>query len=155
MKKQRIYLDTSVFGGLYDEEFQEFTKPLFQRIKKSEFELIFSNVTEQELENAPEKIRATIELLPKNSTEFVKSDIEAAQLAKRYIEEGVVGPTSYADCLHIALATIHNANILVSWNFKHIVNVVRIIGYNSVNILVGYKPIDIRSPRELMTYEKE
>lgn len=155
MKKQRIYLDTSVFGGLHDEEFQKFTKPLFERIKKSEFEIIFSNITEHELENAPESIKATTELLPKNSTDYVKSDIETAELAKKYIEEGVVGPTSYADCLHIALATIHNANILVSWNFKHIVNVVRIVGYNSVNIAEGYKPIDIRSPRELMTYETE
>src|SRR5690606_1096736 len=153
MKKQRIYLDTSVFGGLHDEEFQDYTEPLFERIRKSEFEIIFSNITERELENAPEKIRATTKLLPTNSTLYVKSDIEAAQLAKKYINEGVVGPTSYADCLHIALATIHNANILVSWNFKHIVNVIRIVGYNSVNIVEGYKQIDVRSPRELMTYE--
>jgi len=153
MKKQRIYLDTSIFGGLYDEEFKEYTEPLFERIKKSEFEIIYSNVTKQELENAPDRIRATVELLPKDSTVYVKSDIESANLAKKYIDEGVVGPISYADCLHIALATIHNANILISWNFKHIVNVVRIVGYNSVNIAEGYKPIDIRSPRELMTYE--
>jgi len=153
MKKQRIYLDTSVFGGLHDEEFKEFTKPLFERIKNSEFEIILSNITEQELENAPKKIKETTELLPNESTEYVKSDIETAELAKKYIEEGVVGATSYADCLHIALATKHNANILVSWNFKHIVNVVRIVGYNSVNTSEGYKPIDIRSPRELINYE--
>ena len=153
MKKQRIYLDTSVFGGLHDEEFQEYTQLLFKRIKNSEFEIIQSNVTEDELESAPEKIRATTKLLPKNMTKYVKSDIESAILAKRYIEEGVVGATSYADCLHIALATIHNANILVSWNFKHIVNVVRIVGYNAVNLSEGYKQIDIRSPRELVIYE--
>ena len=64
MKKQRIYLDTSVFGGLYDEEFKEFTEPLFERIKNSEFEIIHSNITEEELKNAPEKIRATTKLLP-------------------------------------------------------------------------------------------
>jgi hypothetical protein len=74
-------------------------------------------------------------------------------LAKKYIEDGVVGATSYADCLHIALATIHNVNILISWNFKHFVNVIRIVGYNSVNLSEGYKQIDIRSPRELLTYE--
>lgn len=153
MKKQRIYLDTSVFGGLYDEEFKEFTEPLFERIKNSEFEIIHSNLTDQELENAPESIRTTTKLLPKNSTVYVKSDIETVNLAKRYIEEGVVGATSFADCLHIALATKHNVNILISWNFKHIVNVVRIVGYNSVNTSEGYKPIDIRSPRELMKYE--
>lgn len=87
MKKQRIYIDTSVFGGLYDEEFKEFTEPLFERIKKSEFEVIHSNITEQELENAPEKIKATTKLLPDDSTEYVKSDIETANLAKKYIEE--------------------------------------------------------------------
>ena len=146
-------MDTSIFGGLYDVEFQEFTEPLFERIRNSEFKIIHSNVTDKELENAPDKIKATTKLLPKESTEYIKSDVESAKLAKRYIEEGVVGATSYTDCLHIALATIHNANILVSWNFKHIVNVVRIIGYNSVNLLEGYKQIDIRSPRELMTYE--
>ena len=124
-----------------------------KRIQNAEFEIIHSNVTEQELENAPEKIRSITKLLPKNLTEYVKSDIETANLAKKYIEEGVVGKTSYADCLHIALATKYNANILISWNFKHIVNVVRIIGYNSVNISEGYKPIDIRSPRELINYE--
>lgn len=153
MKKQRIYLDTSVFGGLHDVEFKEFTKPLFERIKNAEFEIIFSNITGQELENAPKKIRETTKLIPDDSTEYVKSDVETAELAKKYIEERVVGATSYADCLHIALATKHNANILVSWNFKHIVNVDRIVGYNSVNTSEGYKPIDIRSPRELINYE--
>ena len=64
-----------------------------------------------------------------------------------------VGKSSYADCLHIAIATIHNVNILVSWNFKHIVNVVKIIGDYSVNLAEGYKQLDIRSPRELLTYE--
>jgi predicted nucleic acid-binding protein len=153
MKKQRIYLDTSIFGGLFDEEFKEYTEPLFERIKNLEFEIIHSNVTEQELENAPEKIKATTKLLPNLSTEYVKSDIETVKLAKKYIEEGVVGATSYADCLHIALATKHNANILLSWNFKHFVNVVRIVGYNSVNMSEVYKLINIRSPRELMNYE--
>ncbi|NHE56049.1 PIN domain-containing protein [Cyclobacterium plantarum] len=153
MKKQRIYLDTSVFGGLFDEEFKEFTEPLFDRIDKNEFSIIFSNVTRDELSSAPEKIRQRAESLPEISTEFVKSDIESAKLAKRYIDEYVVGKTSYADCLHIAIATIHNADILVSWNFKHIVNVVKIIGYNSVNMAEGYKQIDIRSPRELLKYE--
>lgn len=153
MKKQRIYLDTSVFGGLYDDEFKEYTVPFFTRIEKNEFRVIVSNVTQEELKFAPAKIRQRVNRLQKSSIEFVKSDLEVANLAKKYIDEGVVGKSSYADCLHIALATIHNANILVSWNFKHIVNVVRIIGYNSVNLAEGYKQIDIRSPRELLTYE--
>jgi hypothetical protein len=95
-------------------------------------------------------VKHAVKLLSKSSTIFIASDLEAINLARKYIKEGVVGETSFTDCLHIALATIYNANILVSWNFKHIVNVVRIVGYNSVNIAEGYKPIDIRSPRELI-----
>ncbi len=154
MKKQRIYIDTSVFGGLFDEEFKEFTEPFFERIKNLEFEIIYSNVTENELKFAPEKVKKLVSSLPANSTEFVNSNDESINLAQRYIDENVVGATSFTDCLHIALATIHNPNILVSWNFKHIVNVIKIIGYNSVNLAEGYKQIDIRSPREFMYYEE-
>ena len=80
---------------------------------------------------------------------------EAVDLAYAYIAEKVVGQTSYVDCLHIALATIHRADFLISWNFKHIVNVQRIMGYNSVNLKNGYKQLEIRSPRELLTYEDD
>ena len=154
MKKLTLYLDTSVFGGYFDEEFKEFTVPLFERIKEEDFEVIFSDITENELLNAPNRVKTLVESLPIQSTKYVNSNEESIQLAQKYIEEGVVGQTSLADCLHIALATIHNANILISWNFKHIVNVVRILGYNSVNLTESYKQIDIRSPRELLNHEE-
>ena len=73
-------------------------------------------------------------------------------MATEYITEKVVGQTSFADCLHIALATINQADLLVSWNFKYIVNIERIRGYNSINIKNEYKQLEIRSPRDLMTY---
>ncbi len=73
-------------------------------------------------------------------------------MATEYITEKVIGVTSYADCLHIALVTIYQADLLVSWNFKYVVNVDRIRGYNSINIKNGYKLLDIRSPRELINY---
>ena len=155
MKKLRIYLDTSVFGGYFDDEFKEFTKPLFERIKANEFEVIFSNITENELSGAPDFVKELVNSLPESNTIFVESNDEANELANQYIKEEVVVKTSFVDCLHIAIATIHNVNILVSWNFKHIVNVTRIIGYNSVNLAQSYKQIDIRSPRELLQYEEE
>jgi len=152
MKKQRIYLDTSVFGGYYDVEFEEFTKPLFERINNGEFTIIFSTMLETELEFAPEKVRKIVRNIESEDTEFVEETDVAVELATEYITENVVGKTSYPDCLHIALATINQADILISWNFKHIVNVERIRGYNSINIKNGYKQLDIRSPRELMNY---
>lgn len=155
MKKLKIYIDTSVFGGYFDEEFKEFTIPLFSRLMSQDFEIIYSDITANELAGAPENVKKLVQHLPANSTQYVTANVEALNLARKYVEEEVVGMTSFADCVHIALATIHNANILISWNFKHIVNVVRIIGYNSVNNSEGYKSIDIRSPRELLTYEEE
>ncbi|MEX0995685.1 MAG: PIN domain-containing protein [Flavobacteriaceae bacterium] len=152
MKKMRIYFDTSVFGGYFDKEFEEFTKPLFERINKGEFKVLLSAVLQKELELAPEKIIKLITGLKTEYTEFLNEDEDVVELATEYIAEKVVGQTSYADCLHIALATINRADLLVSWNFKHIVNIERIRGYNSINIKNGYKQLEIRSPRELMNY---
>lgn len=155
MVKQRLYIDTSVFGGYYDEEFEEFTRPLFERIQNEEFVLLFSTVTEDELENAPPQVKDLVRHLRAESTEFIELTREAIDLANQYIKEKVVGQTSYADCLHIAMATINRADFLISWNFKHIVNIQRIMGYNSINIKNGYKQLEIRSPRELMKYEND
>ncbi|WP_310992967.1 PIN domain-containing protein [Aequorivita marina] len=152
MKKQRIYLDTSVYGGYFDDEFQEFTKPLFERINKSEFTIIFSTMLEGELELAPEKVRKLVREIENEDTEFVEETNDAVELATEYISENVVGKISYPDCLHIALATINQVDLLISWNYKHIVNIQRIRGYNSINIKNGYKPLEIRSPRDLMDY---
>ncbi len=153
--KQRLYIDTSVFGGYFDDEFEEYTKPLFDKIANGHFKLLFSTVTQDELENAPPEVRELVKHLKAEYTEFIEETEEAVELASKYIIEKVVGQTSYADCLHIALATIYSADILISWNFKHIVNVQRIMGYNSVNLKNGYKYLEIRSPRELITYEDD
>jgi len=151
--KQRIYIDTSVFGGHFDEEFKEHTTPLFDRINAGEFVILFSTVTQEELENAPEKVKELVKSLKVDQTEFLETTNEAIDLAIEYIAAKVVGQTSFADCLHIALATINRADYLVSWNFKHIVNIQRIRGYNSINIKNGYKQLEIRSPREFENYE--
>ena len=100
------------------------------------------------LENLVKSLRIT-------NTEFLETTNEAVELAGEYITEKVVGQTSFADCLHIALATINKADFLISWNFKHIVNVQRIAGYNSINIKNGYKSLEIRSPREFKKYEDD
>ncbi len=150
--KQRLYIDTSVFGGFFDEEFAEFTKPLFERLQKGEFKLLFSTITQEELALAPDQVKKLVENIKIENTEFIEANEEAVELATQYILEKVVGQTSLLDCLHIALATINRADFLISWNFKHIVNVQRIRGYNAINIKNGYKQIEIRSPRDFMTY---
>ncbi len=78
---------------------------------------------------------------------------ESADLADHYIQANVVGKTSRADCQHIAMATLTKADVLVSWNFKHVVNLDKIRGYNGVNYLLGYSMIEIRTPKEIISYD--
>ena len=133
----------------------EHTIPLFDRIYSGEYVVLYSTVTQEELENAPEKIKDLVKKIKVEQTEFIETTDEAIDLASEYILEKVVGKTSFADCLHIALATINRADFLISWNFKHIVNIERIRGYNSINIKNGYKQLEIRSPREFSKYEDD
>ncbi len=151
--RERLYLDTSVFGGYFDAEFELWTKLLFDKIKEGKYIILYSQVNELELELAPERVKNLISLIPKDSLEFILNSTEAVNLAKLYLSENVVGHTSRTDCNHIALATLNRADILVSWNFKHIVNVNRIRGYNSVNVKLGHKSLEIRTPREILEYE--
>lgn len=128
---------------------------MFDRLKNDEFTLLYSTVTEEELESAPQKVKELVKSIKIDNTEFLEASSEAIDLASEYISEKVVGQTSFADCLQIALATINRADFLISWNFKHIVNVQRIRGYNSINIKNGYKQLEIRSPREFEKYEDD
>ena len=151
--KLKLYIDTSVIGGYFDIEFEKETKMLFESIFNNEFHVIYSTVTEDELINAPEKVKELLNSIPDEFKTKIELSEEAVMLGDTYIAENVVGKTSREDCFHIALATIQKADILVSWNFKHIVNIMRIRGYNAVNIKLGYSTIDIRSPKEIVNYE--
>jgi hypothetical protein len=104
--------------------------------------------------NAPREVKDFLETIPNNLKNKVELTEEAVKLADTYIEEKVVGKTSREDCFHIAMETINKADILVSWNFKHIVNVFKIRGYNAVNLKLGYSQIDIRSPKDIVSYEE-
>ena len=152
--KQRFYFDTSVFGGVFDEEFEANSIQLFEKVNLGQIVCLYSDLTEGELFDAPKEIKDFFKTLPGEYLEKVPITNEAIRLANHYIEEKVVGKTSFDDCVHIAVATIQKADILVSWNFKHIVNVYRIRGYNSVNLKAGYQRREIRSPNDI-GYETE
>ena len=154
MKTLRIYIDTSVLGGYFDSEFERDTKMFFSKIRKGEYKIVISDLTERELLNAPENVKSLLKELKLFDYEFVPVTNESVNLANLYINENVVGRTSFDDCIHISTATINKVDILVSWNFKHIVNIKRIRGYNSVNIKNGYQTLEIRSPKELIDYEE-
>jgi predicted nucleic acid-binding protein len=149
---QRIYLDTSVVGGYFDEEFKEATIKLFERLDNNEIIFVVSDLLDLELINALQHVKEHLLKYSADKFQRVELNEKAIKLADTYINEKVVGKTSLEDCRHIAMATIHKVDVLASWNFKHIVNLDRIKGYNSVNLRLGYSMIEIRSPKDLVNY---
>ena len=154
MKQQRIYIDTSIVGGFFDTEFEKETKMLFQRLEDKEVVFVISEVLTDELVDAPERVKTLLDNYNNDYIEKVPLTDEAKELADKYIAENVIGKTSLDDCRHIALATINKVDVLASWNFKHIVNLARIKGYNGVNLKNGYITLEIRNPKELVDYGK-
>jgi len=153
--QSRIYIDTSIVGGYFDEEFKEATLKLFERFENNEIIFVVSDLLDIELLNAPQKVKELLLGYEPKKFQRVELTAEAVKLANTYIEEKVVGKTSVEDCRHIAMATIYKVDVLASWNFKHIVNLDRIKGYNSVNLKLGYAMIEIRSPKDLINYGNE
>ena len=149
----KVYTDTSVIGGCFDEEFKEWSNALFREFISGTKHIMLSDLTLQELELARQEVREKVKELPKQHIIGIAINDEAIQLAETYIKEGALTNKSYNDALHIALATLNNSDVLASWNFKHIVNLDRIRLYNSINLKLGYRMIEIRTPREILNNE--
>jgi predicted nucleic acid-binding protein len=147
--RARIYTDTSVLGGCEDEEFREPSRRLLQAFQGGELTLVLSELTLRELAAAPEAVRMVLGRVPVAHIETLSLSPEAEELAAAYIKDGAIGEGMRADALHIALATVARVDVLVSWNFKHIVNLKRIHAYNSVNLKMGYPLLEIRTPQEV------
>lgn len=149
MKKLRIYVDTSVIGGCLDSEFSSESQALLRMAKDGNATLIVSDILVDELELAPEEVQKELASMPPEALEAVTSTMESTRLRNAYLEAGVVGKTHENDAHHVALATVARADVIVSWNFKHIVHLDKIRGFNAVNVREGYPLIDIRSPKEV------
>jgi hypothetical protein len=154
MKPPRIYADTSVIGGCHDHEFRVPSVRLFDVFASGEATLVVSELTMLELMNAPSAVREVLDGVPEENREYLEFTHEAEALADLYVTEGVIGPGMRVDAQHIAIATVHRVDVLVSWNFKHIVNLTRIHGYNSVNLREGFPVLEIRTPEEVIRYER-
>jgi len=151
----RIYVDTSVIGGCLDEEFSEESNILLDMARKGKITLIVSDVLIDELLEAPPKVQEIFNSIPDECLERIQTGLEELTLQQRYLDDKVVTENSADDALHVAAATVSQSDMIVSWNFKHIVNFQRIRGFNSVNLREGYPPIEIRSPLEVIYFEEE
>lgn len=149
MKKLRVYLDTSVIAGCLDDEFSLESNQLMEAIKQEKFILLMSDIIVSELINASQAVKDILLSIPQRVIEVVKITPEVLQLRDAYINEGVVTSKSINDATHVAAATIARADPIISWNFKHIVRLDKMKGYNQINLLNGYGILTIISPLEV------
>jgi hypothetical protein len=155
VRKLLIYVDASVVGGCEDDEFRADSLALWRRFVQGRHALVLSAHTMRELEGAPEAVSAHLDEVPESHQLLLSDSEEASELAVEYLRHGVLGPGAHADALHIALATIGQVDVLVSWNFRHIVNLGRIRLFNGVNLQQGYGSLEIRTPKEVLEYEED
>jgi len=155
MKVQRIYIDTSVIGGCHDDEFATWSNGLMKDFRLGNFKPIISRIVALEIVDAPNEVKKTYAELLNLEHELLETTAEAMGLADFYQRRGILTPKFYDDGLHIGLATIAEVDVLVSWNFKHIVHFDKMRLFNAVNIEQGYRSLQIYSPREVTNYGEE
>jgi predicted nucleic acid-binding protein len=148
----RAYADTSVFGGVFDEEFEKPSKMFFDVVRAGDIKLLTSELVRQEIQAGPRKVQAFFEEML-SFAEVVGISDAVLELQRTYVNKGIVSKKYATDAMHVALATAAGARVIVSWNFKHIVNFQKIPMYNAVNASQGYHPIGIYSPLEVTGYE--
>jgi predicted nucleic acid-binding protein len=146
----RVYIDTSVVGGCFDDEFSEASQALFEMAGRGEISLLISNILVDELTLAPERVQKVVADLPAGSFEIIQESEASRQLRDKYLDAGVVGAPHVNDAHHVAIATVSAADMIVSWNFKHLVHYDKIRQFNEVNVAAGYPAIQIFCPLEVI-----
>lgn len=153
MKVQRVYVDTSVIGGCFDEEFASSSNGLMKDFRLGNFEPVVSEVVTAEIEeDAPDEVQKQHRWLLGLDPEHLEVNDQVVELAAIYVDRGIPTLNYYDDALHVALASVHAVELLVSWNFRHIVHFEKIRRFNAVNQELGYRTVEIRSPREVTNY---
>jgi len=150
----RVYADTSVYGGVFDEEFQTVSRAFFDEVRSGRFAIVVSDIVREEVFGAPHPVRILFAQIS-DLAELAEVDEEVLDLRSAYLGAGIVGHKSLADALHVAVATVSRCDVIVSWNFQHIVNWEKIPLYNEINKAKGYREIAIHTPQQVIRYENE
>lgn len=149
MPPLRIYIDTSVVGGVFDDGFEEESRRIIDLARDGRIILLISDIVLRELRGAPDSVRDVLIDLPNSSKELVADHPEADELGQAYMNEKVVPDKFRDDAAHVATATFYRADAIVSWNFKHLVNTNRILQFNAVNRAMGHREVRIVAPPAL------
>ena len=154
MKIPRVYIDTSVIGGCFDDEFARWSNTLIDNFRFGYFKPVVSDIVANEVNDAPVYVGHKYSEIVSYGAELLTANVESAALMRHYRSHKILSDKFEDDMMNIALATVAQVDILVSWNFKHIVHYDKIRQFNAINIDQGYKPLVIYSPREV-AHEKE
>jgi len=137
---------------MYDDEYAKESRWFFSMAASGRFKLAISKQVEEEVGPAPDDVKKHYALtLP--SLEYLGILPGIRQLADLYIARKVIGAGHYADAMHIAYATIHKCDGVISWNFKHMVKLNKTVRFNMVNAECGHPQLFIASPREVKEHE--
>ena len=128
---------------------------LLSDFKSGKYFLVISYLTDAEIEDAPGEVKIIYEKFRECRHVFLELDAESIELADTYLEHKILSPKYRDDARHIAMATVADVDVLVSWNFRHIVHFDKIRQFNAVNMGKGYKAIAIYSPKEVTTHVSE
>lgn len=154
MKRLKVYLDTSVVSYLYQEDAPEKmqdTLSLWELFKEGIYEVYVSDIVFREIDRcSEEKLNILLDYLNQIEYHEVETDSNTIELAEKFIDFGILKKKSFDDCQHIAAAILAGCDIIISWNFKHIVNVKTVKGVKVVTTLEGYKDLLIYPPSVLL-----
>ena len=149
MKSMRIYIETSVVGGYFDEEFMEATRIFFSMLQRKRFVPLISDILAEEIGGAPQQVQYLLADIIRGGVEQVQINDDAVDRRDAYLKAGIVTNQYEDDAMHVALATLVRADVIASWNFRHLVNPSRIRAFNGVNAMQGYGPVVILTPADL------
>ena len=145
----RVYADTSVYGAVFDEGFEDASLRFFEQVLAGRYRLVISSLVRDEIAPAPAQVRQFFAGMVEVGERFEVDD-EAQRLCEAYLSAGIVSEDHRDDALHVAMATVTECSMIVSWNFKHIVQVQRMPLYNAVNVLNSRGHLVIASPLEVI-----
>jgi predicted nucleic acid-binding protein len=159
MKKLKLYVETSVWGFLLDDDAPEkkvATEAFFKEIESEKYNVFISETVMAEFSDAADARRMELyKLVEKYDPVLLEVDEEVRSLAETYVQNGVLTRNHFRDLLHLAHASVFGMKALISWNQKHLVKMKTYDLVNAINRIHGYHEIQIRTPQEVIHIEED
>ena len=149
----RLYLDSTVIKGCGDPEFDRWSWSLLQDFRSGIYCPVISTLVQDELAGANSAVSEALAALMECRPKVIEVTEKAQTLADLYLDRKILTEAFRNDALHVALATLEEADALVSWNYRNILHISKLRQYITVNLELGLRPLQIRSPRVMASFD--